>query len=55
MGQAVLDAAASQQGIQVTAALVGAGSASLYKASHGLTYTSDLVPALAGADGTRRL
>ncbi len=50
MGQAVLDAAASQQGIQVTVALVGAGSASLYKTSHGLTYTSDLAPALGIAD-----
>ena len=50
MGQAVLDAAATQVGICVTAALVGVGSASLGKTSHGLTYTDDLTAALAGAD-----
>ena len=50
MGQAVLDAAAGQEGLCITAAVVGQGSASLYKTSHGLTYTSDIGPALAVAD-----
>lgn len=50
MGQAVLDAAAGQDALRVTAALVGQGSASLHRTSHGLTYTSDLAPAVAQAD-----
>ena len=50
MGQAVLDAAATTEGVKVTAALVGAASASLNKSSHGLTYGSDIAAALAGAD-----
>lgn len=50
MGQAVLDAAATADGVTVTAALVRAGSSSAGKTSHGLTYTSDLASALSGAD-----
>lgn len=50
MGQAVLDAAATTEGVKVTAALVSAASASLNKCSHGLSYTSDLTSALSGAD-----
>jgi 4-hydroxy-tetrahydrodipicolinate reductase len=50
MGQAVLEAAGGQESIRITAALVRSGSASLNKSSHGLSYTSDLASALAGAD-----
>jgi 4-hydroxy-tetrahydrodipicolinate reductase len=50
MGQAVLDAAIGQDVTRITAALVRVGSGSLGKASHGLTYTSDLTAALVGAD-----
>ncbi|HEY1771939.1 MAG TPA: 4-hydroxy-tetrahydrodipicolinate reductase [Gammaproteobacteria bacterium] len=50
MGQAVLDAAATMEGVKVTAALVGAASVSLNKSSHGLTYGSDAAAALIGAD-----
>lgn len=50
MGQAVLDAAAGQEGLRITAAVVGQGSASLNRSSHGLTYNSDLAAALSGAD-----
>jgi 4-hydroxy-tetrahydrodipicolinate reductase len=50
MGQAVLDAAAGQQDLCITAALVGQGSASINKSSHGLTYGTDLSAALAQAD-----
>jgi 4-hydroxy-tetrahydrodipicolinate reductase len=50
MGQAILDAAAGQAELRITAALVGQGSASLDGQSHGLTYTSDIGPALGQAD-----
>ena len=50
MGQAVLDAAAGQEGLRITAALVGQSSASISKTSHGLTYGTDLTSALAQAD-----
>ena len=50
MGQAVLDAAASQTDLRIVAALVGQGSASIGKTSHGLSYTSDIGPALGQAD-----
>jgi len=50
MGQAVLEAAAGQDGIQITAVLVRPGSPSLGKTSHGLTYTSDIPQALVQAD-----
>jgi len=50
MGQAVLDAASGPADIKVMAALVRPGSPSLGKSSHGLSYTNDIVQALAGAD-----
>ena len=50
MGQAVLEAAGGQQGLCIVAALVGDGSASIDKISHGLSYTSDLAGALGHAD-----
>lgn len=50
MGQVVLEAAATMEGAKVTAALVGAASASLNKSSHGLTYGSDIAAALSHAD-----
>jgi 4-hydroxy-tetrahydrodipicolinate reductase len=50
MGQAVLEAATTVDGAKVTAALVGAASASLNKSSHGLSYGCDIAAALAGAD-----
>ena len=50
MGQAVLDAAAGQAELRIVTAVVGQSSASLHKTSHGLTYTSDIASALAGAD-----
>lgn len=50
MGQAVLDAAAAQADLRIVSALVGQGSASLGKTSHGLSYGDDLSAALSGAD-----
>ena len=50
MGRAVLDAAMGQEGLRITAALVGQGSASIDKTSHGLSYSADLPAALAQAD-----
>ena len=50
MGQAVLDAAAGRDDVRITAALVGKGSASINKTSHGLHYGSDLGAALKDAD-----
>jgi 4-hydroxy-tetrahydrodipicolinate reductase len=50
MGQAVLEAAAAMEGVKITAALVGAASASLNKSSHGVTYGSDIAAALGSAD-----
>ena len=50
MGQAVLDAAVGLEGLRITAALVGQGSTSINKTSHGLSYGTDLPAALAQAD-----
>jgi 4-hydroxy-tetrahydrodipicolinate reductase len=50
MGQAVLDAAAGNPELRIVAALVGQGSDSLNRSSHGLAYTSDIGAALVGAD-----
>ncbi|HEY3645281.1 MAG TPA: 4-hydroxy-tetrahydrodipicolinate reductase [Gammaproteobacteria bacterium] len=50
MGQAVLEAAAGQEGLRIVAALVGKDSRSIDRSSHGLTFTSDLGPALDQAD-----
>lgn len=50
MGQAVLDAAAGHEGLLVVTALVGSGSKSLNRSSHGLTYTSDIGQAMGQAD-----
>ncbi|HSN16829.1 MAG TPA: 4-hydroxy-tetrahydrodipicolinate reductase [Gammaproteobacteria bacterium] len=50
MGQAVLEAASGMDGLRVVAALVGRGSTSIDKTSHGLAYSTDLTAALTGAD-----
>ena len=50
MGQAVFEAAAGQEGLRIIAALVGQGSASINKTSHGLSYGTDLAAAMVQAD-----
>ena len=50
MGQAVLDAAAGHTDLRVVAALVGEGSSSINKTSHGLSYGSDIKAALSQGD-----
>ena len=50
MGQAVLDAAAGRPDLRIVAAVVGQGSSSLNRSSHGLSYGSDMAAALGQAD-----